>query len=318
MKNLIIGMIVLGVLGYGGAKLYLHHEVTNAMDQAVLMASPFAKVQYNGVSSTLSGELSINELQIRVQGYRDEINIDRIGIDTPSFISLLEISDFASMQSDGMPKYFGFIVEGLRIPVDADYFKDIYAFGLEARGVQEVSDPAAVCTGRYGFSPDSLRALGYQDQVASLSMFIRDETSRFTFDMNISLQDMWDLEASVTLAGNMMSELSKGAMYRPKLGDMQLEYTDRSLKERVVDYCAQLGLSQLETLRAQLDSFKYVGESNGIEFDEYMLDPYKEFLNGKSTLVVTARPNEPIAFSQVDLYKPSDVPALLNLEAIAR
>ena len=49
-----------------------------------------------------------------------------------------------------------------------------------------------------------------------------------------------------------------------------------------------------------------------------MLDPYKEFLKGKSTLVVTAKPNEPIAFSQIDLYKPSDVPALLNLAAAAR
>ena len=56
---------------------------------------------------------------------------------------------------------------------------------------------------------------------------------------------------------------------------------------------------------------------NGIEFDEYVLDPYKEFIGGKSTLVVTAKPNEPITISQIDLYKPSDVPALLNLEATA-
>ena len=39
---------------------------------------------------------------------------------------------------------------------------------------------------------------------------------------------------------------------------------------------------------------------------------------GKSTLVITAQPSEPVAFSQIDLYKPSDVPALLNLAAIAR
>ena len=39
---------------------------------------------------------------------------------------------------------------------------------------------------------------------------------------------------------------------------------------------------------------------------------------GKSTLVITAQPTNPIAFSQIDLYSPSDVPALLNLAAVAR
>ncbi len=60
-----------------------------------------------------------------------------------------------------------------------------------------------------------------------------------------------------------------------------------------------------------------IGEENGIEFDDYLIDPYMEFIVGKSTLVVTAKPNVPIAVSQIDLYKPSDVPALLNLKATA-
>jgi hypothetical protein len=116
----------------------------------------------------------------------------------------------------------------------------------------------------------------------------------------------------------MMTEMAKGAKYQPRLRSMRVEVTDRSLNQRVTSYCEQRGLSAAETLHAQIESFKYVGESNGIEFDEYVLDPYKEFVLGKSTLVVTAQPSEPIAFSQIDLYKPSDVPALLNLAAIAR
>jgi hypothetical protein len=71
-------------------------------------------------------------------------------------------------------------------------------------------------------------------------------------------------------------------------------------------------------MRAQIESFEFVGETYGIEFDQYMIDPFKEFVLGKSTLVITAQPSNPVAFSQIDLYKPSDVPALLNLAAIAR
>ena len=76
--------------------------------------------------------------------------------------------------------------------------------------------------------------------------------------------------------------------------------------------------SAADVLRAQIDSFRLIGDMYGIEFDQYIIDPYKEFLLGKSTLVVTAHPTNPVAFSQIDLYSPSDVPALLNLAAVAR
>ena len=318
MKNFLVWAILMGALGYAGAKLYLHNEVGEAMDMAVLMMSPYADVEYDGVGSTLSGELTVDGVRVRIDGYRDDIYIDRIGIDTPSFFTLLELSDLARMQSENMPEYFGFLIEGLRIPANADYYGELYEFALEARGIADATSPAVECTGKYGFSPKALNALGYQDQVLSMSMIVRDDETRYSFDMKVNMDDMWEMDASVSLAGNMMTEMSKGVMYRPKLGDMRVEFTDRSLNQRVTKYCGQRGLSAADTLRAQIDSFKYVGETNGIEFDEYLLDPYKEFILGKSTLVVTARPSEPIAFSQIDLYKPSDVPALLNLAAVAR
>lgn len=318
MKNFLIWVVVIGVVGYGGAKLYLHSEVSDAMDMMVLMASPYAEVEYDGVGSTLTGELTIEGVRVRVDGFTDDLFIDRIGIDTPSFLSLLELSDIATMRSSGMPEQIGFLIEGLRMPANADYYQTLYDFSLQVRGITDAGGPAAECSGKYGFSPAALTALGYDEQVMDMTMTVRDEKTRFAFNMTISVEEMWDMDVDVTLADSIMSGMMQGPGYRPKLRDMRVEYTDRSLNERVSRYCGELGLSAADTLRAQIDSFKFVGESNGVEFDQYMLDPYKEFLLGKSTLVVTAKPNEPIAFSQIDLYKPSDVPALLNLAAVAR
>jgi len=288
------------------------------MDMAVLMMSPYADVEYDGVASTLSGELTVDGVRVRIDGFRDSLYIDRIGIDTPSFLSLIELGDLPKSQGEGLPEYFGFLMEGLRIPANADYYQTLYDLALEAQGVEDASSPAIECTGKYGFSPKALNALGYRDQTISVAMTVRDDETRYSFDMQVSMDEMWDMDASFSMAGNIVTEMSKGTMYRPKLRDMRVELKDRSLVQRVAKYCGQRGLSEEETLRAQVDSFKFFGESNGIEFDEYMLDPYIEFLGGKSTLVVTARPSEPIAFSQIDLYKPSDVPALLNLAAIAQ
>jgi len=274
-------------------------------------------VEYSGVGSTLTGELTIEGIRVRLDGFNDDLYIDRLGIDTPSFLSLIELGDVARMRSDSMPEYLGFMIEGVRIPVGADYYKKLYKFALEMRGVDDALDAAVECTGKYGFSPQALAELGYDEQVISSSMTIHNQRGKFSFDMTMTMQDMWDIDANLTLAGDMMTEISKGRAYRPRLSSLKIAMTDRSLNKRVADYCSRRGLSEKEILQAQLDSFKFVGEENGIEFDEYVLDPYMEFIGGKSTLVVTAKPNEPIAISQIDLYKPSDVPALLNLEATA-
>jgi hypothetical protein len=76
-------------------------------------------------------------------------------------------------------------------------------------------------------------------------------------------------------------------------------------------------LTDEEIVAAQMDKLQYIGEVYGIEFDEYVIEPYTEFVKGKSTLIVTAKPTEPVSLSQISLYKPSDVPALLDLSAEA-
>ena len=317
MKKFLIVAIVVLTAAYFGSKWYLHDEVSDGMDMAVLMVSPYATVEYAGVDSTLTGELTIEGIRIRVDGFNDDLYIERVGIDTPSFLSLLELGDVARMQSDGMPEEIGFMIEGLRMPVKADYFESLYDFALEVRGVTGALDAAAECTGKYGFSPATLAELGYTEQVMSSAITIHNDSGRYSVDVRMTVDDMWDIEAEVVLAGDMMSDMRRGLAYRPRLSSMSVQMTDRSLNRRVSEHCSRRGLSEDEILQAQLEAFKFVGTENGIEFDEYVLDPYLEFLGGKTTLIVTARLNEPVAFSQIDLYKPSDVPALLNLEATA-
>jgi hypothetical protein len=46
------------------------------------------------------------------------------------------------------------------------------------------------------------------------------------------------------------------------------------------------------------------------------MEPYQEYLAGKSIFIATAKPCSPVMLSSIDKYKPADVPALLNLEAV--
>ena len=138
MKNAIIFVILVAAAAYGGTKWHMHNKVGNSVDIAILMMSPFAEVTYEGVSSTLSGELTVDGVRVRLDGFNDELLIDRIGIDTPSFLSLLKLTDITEnpLAAVGdMPRYFGFIAEGIHLPANADYYHEFYNLGLEEMGV---------------------------------------------------------------------------------------------------------------------------------------------------------------------------------------
>ena len=320
MKNAIIFAVLLAGAAYGGTQWHMHNKVSDAVDIAVIMMAPFVEVSYDGVSSTLTGELTVDGVRAKISGFRDELVIDRIGIDTPSFMSLLKLTEVTSnplAAARDVPKSIGFLIEGVRMPVQADYFRALYDLQLEVFGLDSAGDAAAECAGKYGFSPRALAGLGYSEQVGSVSVMFRQDHAGFVVEIDSSTEQMWDVDIEMTLVGDMITEMSKGTAFRPRMRNLRIEYVDQSLNERVRKYCASRGLNEEETFAAQMDAFQFLGEMYGIEFDEYMVDPYKDFLRGKSSLVVTASPSEPITLSQIKLYKPSDVPALLDLQANA-
>lgn len=318
MKKLLISAAVLGALAFGGSKLWMHHEVKGIVDDIVADMEPHTKVKYSGVTSTMGGMLTIDDIEAQLAGFSDTISIERMGVDTPNYFWLIGLQQTsAEMQSGGydIPDYVGLVLENIRIPLDADYIGELYAKMDRARGADDADEAAAVCTGKYGFSPDALQELGYKEQVISVAAYLRNEPSSYSFTLHSSIENMWDIDVELTMAGSFIGEALKGPRARPKLSEMRIEYHDDSILQRVVDYCGRLGVSSDEIVAAHVDKLEYLGKQMGMELDEYVIEPYTEFLEGKSTLIITAKPNEPMSLAQIGLYKPSDIPALLNLSA---
>ncbi|MGI9221685.1 MAG: hypothetical protein ACR2QS_11695 [Woeseiaceae bacterium] len=322
MKNAIIWGLVLAGIAYGGSKFYMHHKVEEALDSAVMMMSPYAEITYDGVSSTMMGKLTVDGLRANIEGFDDEVYVEHLGIDTPSYFALRDLMDVGSggmMSGSDFPDYIGFVIEGVHIPSNADYYRDIYNLGIEALGSPaDASEPGAQCVGKYGHSPAALRDLGYNEQVLSFAMYLRMSESTELMNITASVDEMWSFEIDLSLVPDVQNAMTPVAMARRKLSKMNVVMTDHSLNARISEYCEKLGLSPEQTMQARLDALHFIGENNGIIFDEYFIEPYKEFVSGKDTLVVTAQPTNPINITQIDLYKPSDVPALLNLAAIAK
>jgi hypothetical protein len=318
MKNLVVTVILVAVLGYFGAKFYVHHEVSSNLDMALSMVQPFADIQYDSVSSTMGGELSINGVTARFGSFHDRLEIDSVSLITPSFWHLLKLSDMGQ-QMDGsdakIPDELGFALTGMHADVSDDFMKAIAkAARKEAPEIDE-DDTAAQCVGKYGFSMATLRRLGYNNLVMSMSMGYQQKDGKVMVDMWVDLVDMYAMKIDMTLDGTMTPQALASGTYKPRMIDGRLEYQDQSLLKKTRALCRRQGLSDDEVLAAELDAFQAAGIENGVAFDELVLIPYQKFLAGGSKFILTAEPNEPINLSQIDLYNPEDVPALLNLSA---
>jgi len=319
MKKLIVWAIVLVGGGYFGAKMYLHYRVSSDLDKMLTLMSPFAKVDYSGISSTMDGTLSIDNIEAKVHGYRDPIRLESLSLITPNFLHLMNLGDIGSnMAANEIPESLAIGMTGLSISADAAFIDELRAAQRKAiKGKVEI-DAAAECTGKYGYSSESLKRLGYTNLVMDLQMGYRKDGQNMVVDVRTDIHDMYDMIFEFTLDGAASPRSMAMGAYRPRLADARLEYVDQSLEERTTRLCERAGLSKEEIIAAKLDAFMAFGENSGMEFDEQIVEPYKDYLNGKSRFILTAKPHEPINISQIDLYKPSDVPALLNLTAAAQ
>jgi len=321
MKYIVGGVILLLVLGYGGAKLYLHYKVSDGVDTAVMAMEPYADLEYGGISSTLTGELTIDDVTIQIKGFRDNLVIGRLGIKTPNFLALLNLSNLSAgpqAATGELPEFFGLIAENIQVPATADYYRHIYDEGIKEIAPSDIRQRGVQCVGKYGFSPKTLGELGYEELVISMSVIMRQAETDFITEVDFDVVDMVDVEIDASVVGSLLAGAMGGANYRPRMRSLQMKVTDQSLNKRVEKYCTKLGLTPAQISNAHINALQYFGKQNGIHFDSYTTDPYKEYLAGKSTLTITARPREPLDLERIKKYKPSDVPALLNLEAIAQ
>ena len=315
MRKLLVLLVVAVVGGYFGAKLYIQHKVSGDLDTLLKQMQPFVDASYDSVTASFNGELAINKVSARFAKFDDPVSIDAVRVVTPGFFFLLGWDSQA--RSVVFPERIGLQLDGLRASVDADFMRvleDVRSFGVNQTDVELTA--ADLCAGTYGFTPESLHALGYSEMVVDLSFLFRRSGDNVIFEMGTDIKDMYDLDVALTLAG--MSDptaLARGV--RPLLVEGRMDNVDRSLHSRIIKNCEGRGVKADEAVAALVAEMQTTARANGLELDDLIMAPYIEFLLGKERFTVTSKPPKPVDLSRLDLYKPSDVPNLLNLVAEA-
>jgi len=311
MRKLVVAVIVLGVGGYFGAKFYVQYKTAQDLDAVLTQARPMVDIAYENVVATLSGELRVESVTIRMPQFDDAVTIESVGLQTPGFMFLLGF-DQRKLE---MPEHLGVVLTGVRMSADADFMRELDAAqATKARSVELT--PADKCATSYGFTPAALRELGYDELVVDIGMNFRREGSQLVVGFGADVEDMYGVDVELTLAGiSDPTALARGV--RPLLAGGRIDYVDRSLNDRIMKYCTELEVTPEDVIAAQLREVHTLARDYGMELDALIIQPYTDFLLGKQRFTLIAQPPRPVDLTQLSLYKPSDVPNLLNLTAEA-
>jgi hypothetical protein len=308
MRNFLVTAAVVGVGGYFGAKFYVQYKTAQDLDSVLTQVRPFVDVQYDNVVATMNGELRVEGVTIRMPEFDDTVTIDSVGVLTPGFLFLLGF-DKNDLE---FPERLGVALTGLRMRSDADFM----------RALDELQPPRATveltaadrCASTYGFTPAMLKRLGYHEVVADFSMNFRREGAQVVIGVGADVEDMYDVDVEFTLEGLAdPTAMVRGA--RPLFVGGRIDYVDQSLNGRVMKYCAEQQVSPEDVLAVQLREVQTLARESGMELDALIIQPYTDFLLGKQRFTLTSKPTRPVDLTRLSLYKPSDVPNLLNLTA---
>jgi hypothetical protein len=311
MRNLIVAAVVIGVGGFFGAKYYVQYKTAKDLDAMLVQVRPFVDLEYDEVVATMNGELRVEDVTVRMPQFHDSFTIDSVGLQTPGVLFLLGF-DRRKLE---IPERLGVAFTGLRMSADADFMRAVEE--LSAPAVEAVAlTEADRCASSAGFTPGMLRRLGYQQIVADLSLSYRREGTKLVMRLGTDVENMYDVDVEFTLEGIQdPTAMARGA--KPLFVGGRIDYVDQSLNGRIVKHCAEQQVAPEDVIAVQLRDVHELARRSGMELDALIIQPYTDFLLGKQRFTLISQPPKPIDLTRLGLYKPSDVPNLLNLTAEA-
>lgn len=315
LKFILVVFVVAPLLLYGAVKVYLYYQLSEYMDRVSARSNPFVNLEYGDVSTSLSGEASVHDLRILVMGTDDVVEINKVTYNTPNIWYLLR--DLGEIDNNQVPMSLHLSIQGLSMDLYGDLtdkMEDaINNINLDLIGVN------TLCGGRLFIGPREYRDMGYDEIVVDgdIGYDADSITQEIALNMDFTVRNMGTVHLSTIINGfngtAFATRVSRA--HNPRVGIFKLNYSDNSYHKRFVKMCSELSkMSEAEFITAEVNqSPAYFANLWGIVPGPGLRDAYKEFLSDPGTIDVTLQWPDAIEPQNLQLYKPQDIPELLNL-----
>jgi len=316
LKYFVLGLLVIVVLAYGGIKAYMYYSLKNNMDRLAQQFSLFGQLKYGDLTTSVKGSLAVENIEIRIHGMDDELNIKAIRYQTPNLLYLLQANK--QLEQGRIPESLSLSIEGLDIGLFGEFTDRLEQIISELNFQLQGVNP--LCGGRMFFGPRELRDMGYEEITSDIQIGYRFDpaNAQIIVDMISSTDDMAAARIQGIIKG--ISDTSFVSMMQPgnppRLNTVTIHYIDQSYTTRFTKYCAglsKLGLNEYITAEANQQPV-YYSYSWGFVPGPGLRQAYSAFLTNPGQIDVSLELPEAVTPDNVHLFKPEDIPGLLNLQ----
>lgn len=318
LKYILLGIVLAPLLLYGIVKLYLNYQLNDFMDTLAKRGRPFVSIKHGAVSTSLSGEASVHDVNIYISNTDDVVRIDQVTYNTPNIWYLLR--DLGRVDNNKTPMSLHLNLKGLRMDLYGnltDKMEDtINSLNLDLTGVNKL------CGGRLFMGPREYRDMGYEEIIidGDIGYDVDDITEEIAINMDLSFRDMGSYHLATVVSGFNGSPFAASVPHphKPKVGAFKISYTDKSYAKRFVKYCSGLSkMSEAEFIAAEAaQSPAYFANLVGFVPGPGIRAAYKDLLSNPGKIEVTLEWPEAVEPENLHLYKPKDIPRLLNLAVL--
>lgn len=323
MKKLLLALPVAAAIGYGGTKFLVQYRTAESVDRMIATASPFARISYDSVATTMNGELSITDVSVIPAGYEDALQIGSVGIKLSSFMDLLLLDRMGP--GEPFPEQFEMFVDDVLVDTQHDYMAEIFRqMARDAASAHGGSiptreaDPQGHCVNRYGVSARDMDELDLDVIEFSVRVGLRQLVDEFAFDTTLDIEDFQTVAITARFEGS-IDDLERGRITRPELTGFELISEDHSAMQRSLARCEALGVDRDAAKELMVADVLSDLEEVGFVADERLIEPLRAGIEAEHTWFrVSGTPSGPVDLTRLDLYKPSDLPALLGVDLESR
>lgn len=142
--KLVVGVLILAGLVYGGIKGWMYYNVTRAMDQLSVSAIGHADIAYGAIDTELSGAVQVRELSVLPRGASAPVRIELARVSGPGLGFFLW-----GQRDDQPPPRMRLDLSGIEIGLDAGLLAALAtdagagaATGVDSCGPSQGPDPA--------------------------------------------------------------------------------------------------------------------------------------------------------------------------------
>lgn len=318
-RRTLVYILIAPLLAYAGLKSYVWYTIKNGVDDAIASVAPFVEIRYDGIFSTLGGEVGIEGVYIKPVMTNDEFTLQSMSLSSESIFDFIDVGDRFNRQD--FPKQVSANIQKLNLDLSSKIFQLMSDFQQQAESTQPADDgfllerlDALGCGDVERFGLDEFIEMGYDQVELDLVMGMKynDASQQMQINVQMKDRDLYRADFDVSFALD-IDKVKAGTMDANELAvtAMNVVYDDMGYHILRNEFCAEQSGGTTETY---IDAnVAQISTELGGTLPEKVVAAYRGFMTNGGTIKMNISPAEAVELSGMQFYETADAMRMMGM-----